>query len=254
MITGKEIRLSKIFGADGKAVIVACDHGMHMMPLDGIRNMFETSKNLKAADGVLVSPGNAKLLKDFFKGKNAPAMIIRGDTLTGVRDVAVPEFDGITNVIEPEDVLRLGGMAILMSHIIGFEDTRIEAASIERVAKTCRKCEILGLPVIVEAAPFGRKLINDPLDGEIMKRLCRSSMEYGADVIKTLYTDNFKEIVKCVQIPMLVLGGGKSTEDGTYNLVDKAMKAGAKGVVIGRNITQAKNPEGFLGKIIKRVH
>lgn len=254
MSLGKELRLARIFGEDGKVVVVACDHGMHMMPLHGLVDMPQVLGALREADALLVSPGVARVAKNAFKGKKSPALIVRADTLTGIRAVNPPECDGACDVASPEDVLAMGADAMLVSHITGFSDSREEARNVERIARICQRCDRIGLPVIVEAAHYGRRTIGKPARADEILQLCRSAMEYGADIIKTIHTEGFHDLVRSVSIPVLVLGGDKTTPDKTLAMVRTAMEDGASGVVIGRNITQATHPARTLSEITHVVH
>jgi DhnA family fructose-bisphosphate aldolase class Ia len=82
--------------------------------------------------------------------------------------------------------------------------------------------------------------------------------ELGADVIKTEYTgdpDTFASVVECCPVPVLTLGGPKSGSEGeVLEMTRGAIKAGARGVVYGRNIWQADNPARISASIREVVH
>jgi fructose-bisphosphate aldolase/2-amino-3,7-dideoxy-D-threo-hept-6-ulosonate synthase len=78
-------------------------------------------------------------------------------------------------------------------------------------------------------------------------------MELGADLIKVNYTgdvDTFKTVVKGALAPILIAGGPKMNSDmEILNMVQGSMEAGGRGVSIGRNIFQHKNPKGMTQAI-----
>ena len=77
---------------------------------------------------------------------------------------------------------------------------------------------------------------------------CRIVAELGADLVKTFYTgDRFAEIVQSTPVPILALGAKKlPRERDALELAAAAVRAGARGVVFGRNLIQARSTERFL--------
>ena len=56
--TGKDIRMGKLFGDSGKAVVVACDHGMFDGPHAGMENIPAMLERLgDGPDAILLAPG-----------------------------------------------------------------------------------------------------------------------------------------------------------------------------------------------------
>ena len=73
-------------------------------------------------------------------------------------------------------------------------------------------------------------------------------------LIKTVYIPGFSKLVKSVPIPVLALGGAKmDTELEALKFAKNSMEEGAAGVVYGRNVFQAKDPEVFLGALIGMI-
>ncbi|MNL64718.1 putative aldolase LsrF [compost metagenome] len=83
-------------------------------------------------------------------------------------------------------------------------------------------------------------------------------MELGADIIKADPTDDISQYHRVVEIagniPVLVRGGGKATDqeilDRTYGL----MQQGVRGIVYGRNVIQHANPAGMTKALMAIVH
>jgi class I fructose-bisphosphate aldolase len=55
-------------------------------------------------------------------------------------------------------------------------------------------------------------------------------------------------------VPVLALGASKCDEKQALDKARKAVRAGARGVVFGRNVFQAKNPAAFLKSLAAVVH
>ena len=99
---------------------------------------------------------------------------------------------------------------------------------------------------MVEAVLWGPEIPQEKRnDPELINRACRVAFELGADLIKTEYTGNqesFRDITDNYPIPILVLGGSKTGLEDLFRRVKDAMNAGARGVVIGRNVFQQEYP------------
>lgn len=71
----------------------------------------------------------------------------------------------------------------------------------------------------------------------------------GADIIKTPYSGDvasFKKVTQSVSVPVVIAGGPKKeTVKDVLETVKGAMKAGASGMSLGRNVFQAPNPKNM---------
>ncbi len=84
---------------------------------------------------------------------------------------------------------------------------------------------------------------------------CRIVSELGADFIKTFYTGpRFNEIVKSTPVPLICLGADKVEEIQALGMAEKAVQAGARGVVFGRNVFEGARPKDFLAALGEIVH
>jgi hypothetical protein len=83
---------------------------------------------------------------------------------------------------------------------------------------------------------------------DYIKKTCRIICELGADAIKTFYTgERFAEVTEGIPIPVFALGAEKmEREIDALELAHEATSAGARGVVFGRNVIQARDPAQFL--------
>ena len=84
----------------------------------------------------------------------------------------------------------------------------------------------------------------------------RIAVELGADVIKTRFTgtEDDRLIVEAAGVPVLALGGPKTGIDGYFKFVQHCMQVGAKGVAVGRNITQDPQPAKVVAGLNAIIH
>ena len=98
------------------------------------------------------------------------------------------------------------------------------------------------------------------VDGNIklITPMVRQAAELGADLIKADPTDDVEEYHKVIEvagdIPVLVRGGGRASDEEILDRTYRLMKQGAKGIVYGRNVVQHANPGGMTRALMAIVH
>ena len=89
-----------------------------------------------------------------------------------------------------------------------------------------------------------------------VSQAARVAFEMGCDVAKTTWTgdaESFKHVTSAAPIPMLVAGGANTGDTRSVLLmVEKAMKAGAAGVCMGRQVFAHKYP-GKMAMALRRI-
>jgi DhnA family fructose-bisphosphate aldolase class Ia len=131
-------------------------------------------------------------------------------------------------------------------------------------AAITRECAVLvsqaretGIPVVLEALPFGIGRPDDYTPANIAFAV-RQAAELGADVVKTAYPGDqsaFRDIVASCYVPVIVLGGAAGGDDASVlRMVEQALAAGASGVAIGRNVWQRPDPAAMAKAIAGLVH
>ena len=264
--SGKTVRLNRLFNpVDGRAVCVAADHGWMSDPTPNVLELKRILREvvLGGADGVLVSYGTALRMGNEFEGKNAPALLIRADWMN------MPRLGGsnVSNILPAvnfrkkatstaRDALLVGASAITIYYFIGYSD-EFEAINIEQAATFAKECRSVGLPLIIEPMAVGGMVTGVNVT-EILIASARIAVEIGADALKIPYTNDvktFKKLIDDAKVPVLVLGGAKSDDPrDALELVDEALRAGASGVVFGRNVTKARDPRAMVSDICGLVH
>ncbi len=249
--SGKRVRLNRVLNAPGKGtLVVAFDHASVLGPIPGTEDPCnKISRFVRArVDAILLNLGLIQRCIDCFPRAATPGLIARIDWSTVWNSLSQGEHGVLrgTMLATPEEALRHGADAVLTYLVVGTGDGDFETKEIARNAQVARECERLGMPLIVETLARGKDVAN-PGDPKWLALHTRIAVELGADAIKTDYAgsaDAMRSIVQGCPIPILVLGGSRSS--AALDMVRGAMQAGAAGVFFGRNVFQSDDMEGFL--------
>jgi DhnA family fructose-bisphosphate aldolase class Ia len=246
--TGEQIRLARLFDGAENVVVVAIDHGLYFGPLSGLIDLPTAIQNLKQADGVLLSAGMAAHCADFFAHRGAPAMILRLNWATNYMAPWQYEHSHSVHLLNTVDAMRLGADIVLGSVTLKTPDQAEDAINVELFAKYVQQKELAGVPLICEVYPIGGDHAKPEDLQEQVAIGCRMAAELGADMIKTFYTGHgFSRIAAATPIPILALGAlKKPTETDALIAAAEAIEHGARGVVFGRNVVQASDPQRLL--------
>jgi 3-hydroxy-5-phosphonooxypentane-2,4-dione thiolase len=76
----------------------------------------------------------------------------------------------------------------------------------------------------------------------------------GAHIVKTYYCDNFQNVVSGCPVPVIIAGGKKLSERDALNLASNAIRDGASGVDMGRNIWQSDYPVPMTKAVRSIIH
>jgi class I fructose-bisphosphate aldolase len=252
---GKVIRLKRIL-RDGKAVVFAFDHGVEHGPRDFPPEHIDPSAILKkvvdaGVNAIMMLPGMASLTHYIWANK--VALIVKITSKTNLRPEEQRFLQSTFGYVE--DAVALGADAIAATVYWGsqFEDSMLNQWFAIREA-----AERYGLPCLQLSYPRGPSIKN-MYDVEVVKYGVRAAVESGADLIKTYYTgsrESFAEVVRVAAGIPVLMSGGPLREKPIEFLQDvkNVMDAGARGVVVGRNVFQSKNPGGMIRAIMAIVH
>jgi putative autoinducer-2 (AI-2) aldolase len=72
--------------------------------------------------------------------------------------------------------------------------------------------------------------------------------------VKTYYCENFEKVVEGCPVPVIIAGGKKLPEKDALDLTFNAIRDGASGVDMGRNIWQSDNPVEMIQAVRSIVH
>lgn len=257
MLNGVEIRLSRLFNQDEKAVIIAVDHGEFDGPIKGMENLPEVVRKISPdVDGVLVSPGMLLRCAHAFDYKGAPMAVVRLNWST-IYCFDWGYDDGSTvQAISARDAAAAGADVALVSLTLQTGCQERDARNVELYARLVQEAHDVGLPVVGEIfPPEAEKLSGEEMYDKVLKG-CRIAAELGADMIKTFYTPNFRTVANGCPIPIFGLGARKlPTQAEALALAQQEVEDGCGGVVFGRNAIQVPDPAAFqnaLCDVVKR--
>jgi DhnA family fructose-bisphosphate aldolase class Ia len=241
-------RLNRILKPDGRALIVAMDHGLMDGPRKGLEDPGEAITKVAAggADAVLTSYGVART----FAKELAPlGLIVRADGgATSLDEIGNP--DAIMYGVE--EALRLGADAIAIS---GYPGSPAETSSLQNIALLAGEAHAWGLAVLAEMVPGGFDSAPEYRTLASIALAARVGVELGADLIKTPYVEGFERVTRTCYAPVVILGGARrGSEREMLEEIKAAFTAGASGVAIGRNIFGADDPTAMTAAIAALLH
>lgn len=237
MNIGKQKRLNRIIRPEsGRTVIVPLDHGMTIGSVEGIDNIEETVKDMAKgkADAVLMHKGLVRHCN--VEDLSQSSLIVHLSAST----VISPQVNTKKLVANVEEAVKLGADAVSIHVNLGSEN---EGDMLEDAGKVAEQCEIWGMPLLMMMYARGRHIANQ-YDPQLIAHCARVADEIGADLVKVGYTgdiESFSKVVDSCHIPVIIAGGEKmdSLED-ILTMIDNSLKAGGRGVSIGRNVFQCK--------------
>jgi len=257
-------RINRLFAADARCFDVAVDHGFFGEPrfLTGIEDLEAALDVLveAAPDAIQLSPGSARLLQRR-KGRK-PALVLRTD----VADVYGPAVDPkrrYFSELVPEAVeqaLRLDAACVVVNLLWIEGQSGLHRACLRNIAALKSRCEPAGMPLMVEPLAMqpgaGGYEVNG--DAERIRAIVRQGVELGADIIKADPTDNLDDYPSVIEVaggvPVLVRGGGRASDEEVMLRTEAVMRAGAAGIVYGRNVIQHERPREMTRALMAIVH
>jgi DhnA family fructose-bisphosphate aldolase class Ia len=118
------------------------------------------------------------------------------------------------------------------------------------------------MPLMIEPLVFRRneQAGGYQVDGDVNKirPLVRQAVELGADIIKadpSTPVGDFASVIEVAgDVPVLVRGGGKASEQEVLERTEALIRLGAAGIVYGRNIIQHPKPAAITRALMAVVH
>jgi DhnA family fructose-bisphosphate aldolase class Ia len=151
-----------------------------------------------------------------------------------------------------DDALLLGADAVVLMAFVGIP---VELETYRIISRVAGECLRANLPLVVEALPCPGERIPDPKATDAMASAARIGFEHGADLVKSYFTEDFDRVTENCPVPVLIAGGPKmDTVEETLRVVQDATRAGAAGVVFGRNIWQSGDTQGMIQALRRIIH
>jgi putative autoinducer-2 (AI-2) aldolase len=239
---GLKNRLSRIIRPDGRTVMLAVDHGYFLGPTTGLEDVGKTIRPiLSYADALMPTRGVLRASVD--PATDTP-IVLRVSGGNSILDEDL-SHEGLT--VAMEDAMRLNVAAVALSIYVGSPNQR---ETLLNLAKLVDQGHRYGIPVLAVTA-VGK---NMGRDARYLALACRIAAELGAHFVKTYYCEGFEKLVKTCPVPLVMAGGKKLPEFEALELTWNAIKRGAAGVDMGRNIFQSESPVAMIQAVRAVVH
>ena len=242
---GKKNRLSKVVMEDGKALMLAIDHGYFMGAAHGMEMpKVQVEKLIPHIDSLMLSPGilTSQIDSDFKKG-----IVLRA---SGGNTILESDIDNEGLILSAKNAIKLNASAIAVSMFVGAEHSHQTILNLTDAINDAMEYD---LPVLGVTAVG--KALKDKKEKRYLTHASRLAAELGADIVKTYYCEGFEEVVKKTTVPIIVAGGPKlDSYKDVLELCYNSIQCGAIGVDMGRNIWQSDYPEAITAGVAHIIH
>ncbi|MEM3185073.1 MAG: 3-hydroxy-5-phosphonooxypentane-2,4-dione thiolase [Conexivisphaerales archaeon] len=229
---GLKNRISRITN-NGKIIMLAVDHGYFQGPTTGLENPRRTIEPLLPyVDSLMVTRG---VLRTSVEPSTDIPIVLRVSGGTSI----LKELSNEVVTTSMEEAIRLNASAVAVSIFVGADH---EKESLDNLAKVVDEGERYGMPVLAVTA-VGREMNRD---ARYLALASRIAAELGAHIVKTYYCEDFYKVVEGCPVPVVIAGGKKIAEKDALQLAYNAIKDGALGVDMGRNIFQSEDPVAMV--------
>jgi len=238
-MNAKALRMRRLFGADGRLLLVAMDHAAFMGPLPGLDLPTLAAVVAAGADAVMTTYGTARRVSQ------QPAMLGQAALVVSLDIHALEPEEQVANA------MRLGADSV---KVLASSGDRSQWTALQRYALVCERW---GVPFQAEVIPGGFDQ-PDKHTPQNIASVARQAAEMGADYVKTLYTGDPESMCRVVDgatVPVVILGGDRvADDDGLLAQVREALSAGVSGVAFGRNIWSHPDPAAITRRLVAAVH
>jgi len=240
---GMKNRLSRIFNPDsGRTVMLAVDHGYFQGPTTGLERIDINIVPLAPyADTLMLTRG---ILRTTIPASFRGGIVLRASGGPSI----LKELSNEQLAVDIEDAIRLNAHALAVQVFIGGE---FETQSVNNMTRLVDIGNRYGMPVLAVTA-VGKDMARD---ARYFRLACRMCAELGAHYVKTYYIpEGFDTVAACCPVPLVMAGGKKIPELDALTMSYNAVREGASGVDMGRNIFQSDSPVAMIQAVRGIVH
>ena len=240
---GIQNRLARIFRAEsGRAVMLAIDHGYFQGPTTGLERVDVNILPLVPyADALMLTRG---ILRSTIPSSCRNAIVLRASGGPSI----LKELSNERIAMDMEDAVRLNACAVAVQVFIGGE---FETQTVHNMTRLVDSGNRHGVAVLAVTA-VGKDMVRD---AKYLRLACRICAELGAHLVKTYYVpEGFETVTASCPVPIVMAGGKKLPELDALKMAYNAVREGAAGVDMGRNIFQSDAAVAMLRAVGKVVH
>jgi len=239
---GMQHRLARIFGADGRTVMLAFDHGYFQGPTSGLERVDLGIVPLAPhVDALMATRG---VFRAVVPSAVDNALVLRASGGPSI----LKELSDERLAMDIEDAVRIDAAAAAVQVFIGGEH---ETQSIANLTTLVDGGLRSGIPVMGVTA-VGKEMARTSRYFGLATRIIA---EMGAQLVKTYFVEEgFEEVTAACPVPVIMAGGKKLPVLDALGMAYKAMDQGAAGVDMGRNIFQRRVPIAMVQAVSAVVH
>jgi fructose-bisphosphate aldolase, class I len=232
-----DYRLGRTLPDDRVAIIMPVDHGLIFDRVPGLEDPAKIVEFWAAHDvtGFMMTPGQVKQTASFFARHPHLSRVLTIDTFYTYTE---PETGAHGMVATVEDAVRYGVDAVKMLMPWNISNPERILLS-ERVGKVVSACDRWEIPLVLEPVHIGAPRSEEVIDAE--QRVARIAYDLGAHIIKIAFPgeERTRQIVEELKVPVVIAGGPLAGDPAdTVEAIRQTISAGARGVIVGRNIWQ----------------
>lgn len=255
---GRKRRLARLFGSDGRTLIIGFDHTVSVGTAGGtLSSLPDLSKQCLegGADGLQMGLNSARTLPESVLSSST-GLVLRVDR-SEVGDNMHQSIPHPNNWAHPHSVIQADGDIAVVFYIHDFRDPAATARHAKMVGNISSQCHNLGLPLMVEV--MTKTDSTKPIEAsQNMVDAARIGFELGADLLKIDQTPDaaaLNDLVSTSPVPVL-LRGGAPREDiaDTLRELDTCLEAGFAGAVYGRTAWNSHDPVGVVSELSRSIH
>ncbi|MCX4824963.1 2-amino-3,7-dideoxy-D-threo-hept-6-ulosonate synthase [Streptomyces sp. NBC_01142] len=248
---GRRLRLRRLHRHHAsRLLIVPLDHSVTDGPVTGGSRVNALVGSLARAgvDAVVLHKGALRYIEPGWFTDTSLIVHLSAST------VHAPDPNAKYLVGSVEEAVRLGADAVSVHVNLGSHE---EARQIADMAAVADACDRWNVPLMAMMYPRGPKITN-PRDPGLIAHATTLAADLGADLVKTLYVgsvDEMADITRTSPVPVVVVGGPRvDDESELLAYVEDALRGGAAGVAMGRNVFAADDPEATARRLAQLIH
>ena len=228
---------------NGRCVMLAVDHGYFLGPTEKLEVPQKTIQPLLPyIDSIMLTRG---VLRTSVSPTSNVPIVLR---VSGGTSIIGEDLSKETIVTSMEDAIRLNVSCLALSIFVG---SKYEHQTLSNLAALVDQGERYGIPILAVTA-VGKEMVRD---ARYLGLACRIAGELGAHVVKTYYCEKFEKVIEGCPVPVIIAGGKKlEKEIDVLELTFNAIREGASGVDMGRNIWQSDSPIAMIKAVKSIVH
>ncbi|QHS23433.1 3-hydroxy-5-phosphonooxypentane-2,4-dione thiolase [Virgibacillus sp. MSP4-1] len=240
---GMKDRLSRIFNPkSGNTVMLAFDHGYFMGPTSGLERLDLLIPELAEYADCLM--GTRGAIRSSVPTTYNKAIALRASSGSSVLQ---DDLSHESMVVDIDDSIKMNASAIAIQTFIGADGQKETIEALNKAVNLGSKYSIPTMGVVAVGKEMERT-------NKFFLLATRMLAEFGVQIVKTYYCDEFEKVASACPVPLVVAGGKKVPEKDALTLAYKSIQGGAAGVDMGRNIFQSKYPREMIQAVNKVVH